>query len=33
MGATVAGVMFLIILLGVLLYYFGFARRVQAVEL
>lgn len=33
MGATVAGVMFLIILAGVLLYYFGFARRVQAFEL
>lgn len=33
MGATVAGIMFLIILLGVLLYYFGFARRVQSFEL
>ncbi len=33
MGATVAGVMFLIILVGVLIYYFGFAKRVQAVEL
>ena len=33
MGATVAGVMFLIILTGVLIYFFGFARRVQSFEL
>ena len=33
MGAAVAGVMFLIILLGVLIYFFGFARRVRSFEL
>lgn len=33
MGATVAGVMFLIILTGVIIYFFGFARRVQSYEL
>ena len=33
MGATIAGVMFGIILLGVLLYYFGFQRRLSRVEL
>ncbi len=33
MGATVAGVMFLIILTGVLLYFFGWQRRLQRVEL
>ena len=33
MGATIAGVMFLIILAGVLLYLFGWQRRLQRVEL
>ena len=33
MGATVAGVMFLIILAGVLLYLFGWQRRLQRIEL
>lgn len=33
MGATVAGVMFLIILTGVLLYFFGWQRRLQRIEL
>ncbi len=33
LGAAVAGVMFFIILLGVLLYFFGFARRVRSFEL
>ena len=33
MGATVAGMMFLIILTGVLLYLFGWQRRVQTYEL
>jgi raffinose/stachyose/melibiose transport system permease protein len=33
LGATVAGVMFLIILTGVLLYLFGFQRRVLQVEM
>ena len=33
MGATVAGMMFLIILTGVLLYLFGWQRRIQAYEL
>ncbi len=33
MGATVAGVMFLIILLGVLLYLFAYQRRLQRIEL
>lgn len=33
MGATVAGVMFLIILVGVLLYLFGWQRRLQRIEL
>ena len=33
MGATIAGVMFLIILAGVLLYFFGFQRRLQRIEL
>ena len=33
MGATVAGVMFLIILAGVLLYFFGWQRRLQRIEL
>lgn len=33
MGATVAGMMFLIILAGVLLYLFGWQRRVQTYEL
>ncbi len=33
MGATIAGVMFLIILAGVLLYMFGWQRRVTQVEL
>ncbi|CAN5606674.1 hypothetical protein BH24DEI1_BH24DEI1_06790 [soil metagenome] len=32
MGATVAGVMFLIIMTGVLLYFFGWQRRLQRVE-
>ena len=32
MGATVAGVMFLIILTGVVLYLFGFQRRIARVE-
>ncbi|MGQ9909999.1 MAG: carbohydrate ABC transporter permease [Candidatus Flexifilum sp.] len=32
MGATIAGVMFLIILTGVLLYLFGFQRRIVRVE-
>ncbi len=32
MGATVAGVMFLIILGGVLLYFFGWQRRLQQIE-
>jgi raffinose/stachyose/melibiose transport system permease protein len=33
MGATIAGVMLLIILLGVLLYLFGYQRRLQRIEL
>ena len=33
MGATIAGVMFLIILSGVLIYYFGYQRRLQRIEL
>ena len=33
MGATVAGVMFLVILTGVLLYFFGWQRRLQRIEL
>lgn len=33
MGAAIAGVMFGIILLGVLIYYFGFQRRIARVEL
>lgn len=33
MGATIAGVMFLIILAGVLLYFFGYQRRLQRIEL
>jgi raffinose/stachyose/melibiose transport system permease protein len=33
MGATVAGVMLLIILVGVLLYLFGYQRRLQRIEL
>ncbi len=33
MGAAVAGVMFAIILIGVLIYFFGFARRVRSFEL
>ncbi len=33
MGATVAGMMFLIILTGVLFYMFAWARRVQTYEL
>lgn len=33
MGAAIAGVMFGIILLGVLLYYFGYQRRLNRVEL
>jgi raffinose/stachyose/melibiose transport system permease protein len=33
MGATVAAVMFVIILIGVLLYMFGYQRRVQSYEL
>lgn len=33
MGATIAGAMFLLILTGVLLYVFGWQRRVQAYEL
>lgn len=33
MGATVAAVMFVIILIGVLLYMFGYQRRVQTYEL
>jgi raffinose/stachyose/melibiose transport system permease protein len=33
MGATIAGVMFLIILAGVLLYMFGWQRRITQVEL
>lgn len=32
MGATIAGVMFLIILTGVLLYFFGYQRRLQRLE-
>jgi raffinose/stachyose/melibiose transport system permease protein len=32
MGATIAGVMFLIILTGVVLYLFGFQRRITRVE-
>jgi raffinose/stachyose/melibiose transport system permease protein len=33
MGATIAGIMFLIILTGVLLYLFGYQRRLQRIEL
>jgi raffinose/stachyose/melibiose transport system permease protein len=33
MGATVATAMFLIILFGVLVYMFGWARRVQTYEM
>ncbi len=33
MGATIAGVMFVIILSGVLLYFFGWQRRLQRIEL
>jgi raffinose/stachyose/melibiose transport system permease protein len=33
MGATIAGVMLLIILAGVLLYLFGYQRRLQRIEL
>ncbi|MEM6428054.1 MAG: sugar ABC transporter permease [Deinococcota bacterium] len=33
MGAAIAGVMFVIILAGVLLYYFGYQRRLKRVEL
>ena len=33
MGATIAGVMFLIIFSGVLLYYFGYQRRLARIEL
>ncbi len=33
MGATIATVMFLIILAGVLLYMFGYQRRIQSYEL
>ena len=33
MGATIAGVMFLIILVGIMLYYFGYQRRLQEIEL
>ena len=33
MGATVAGMMFLIILFGVLLYMFGYQRRIQSYDL
>lgn len=33
MGATIAGVMFLIILSGVLIYFFGYQRRLQRIEL
>jgi len=33
MGATVAGVMFLIILTGVVLYLFAYQRRLQRIEL
>jgi raffinose/stachyose/melibiose transport system permease protein len=33
MGAAIAGIMFVIILAGVLLYYFGYQRRLQRVEL
>ena len=33
MGATVAGMMFLIILFGVVLFLFGIQRRLQTVEL
>ena len=33
MGATVAGVMFLIILGGVLVYLFAYQRRLQRIEL
>ncbi|MDZ7706158.1 MAG: sugar ABC transporter permease [Trueperaceae bacterium] len=33
MGATIAGVMFLIILTGVLIYFFGYQRRLQRIEL
>lgn len=33
MGATIAGVMFLIILTGVVLYLFGYQRRLQRIEL
>lgn len=33
MGATIAGVMFMIILSGVLIYYFGYQRRLQRIEL
>jgi len=33
MGATIAGVMFLIILAGVLLYLFAWQRRVEVHEL
>jgi len=33
MGATIAGVMLLVILTGVLLYFFGYQRRLQRIEL
>jgi len=33
MGATIAGVMLLVILMGVLLYFFGYERRLQRIEL
>jgi raffinose/stachyose/melibiose transport system permease protein len=32
MGATIAGVMFLIILAGVLLYMFGWQRRIAQID-
>jgi raffinose/stachyose/melibiose transport system permease protein len=32
MGATIAGIMFLIILSGVLLYLFGYQRRLQRID-
>ncbi len=33
MGATIAGVMLLVILTGVLMYFFGYQRRLQRIEL
>jgi hypothetical protein len=33
MGAAIAGVMFMLIMSGVLIYYFGYQRRLQTVEL